>query len=84
MTEELTKASHEVFILYAKDAPNWSNNPWVSEGNIQPTKEQRGNLSDLVKKGFIKIIGDGEGDTYIEFTPKGVEYAARFGCRVDW
>lgn len=72
----LTAASHEVFMTYAYDAGNWSGNPWVSVGNIQITKEQRGNLSDLVKKGLIQIQECGWGQAFIEFTEAGKQYAA--------
>lgn len=77
----LTAASHDTFMMYAEDAGNWSGNPWVSEGNIQPTKEQRGNLSDLVKKGLIEIC-DYEPGTYIEFTEAGKAYAAANGIQI--
>ena len=83
---ELTPASLETFLMYAKDAPNWSWSPWVSAGNITPTNAQRGNLADLVKKGLIRIL-DGEGlggawETYIRFTDAGVELAAQHGVEV--
>ena len=78
---DLTAASHETFMMYAEDAPNWSGTPWVSEGNIQPTKEERGNLSDLVKKGLIQI-GREEIGTYIIFTQAGKDYAAANGIQI--
>ena len=80
---DLTTASHETFMLYADDAANWSGNPWVSEGNIEPTKAQRGNLSDLVKKGLIEIV-DFEPGTYIKFTPDGIAYATANGIDLSW
>jgi hypothetical protein len=85
-TIELTPASLETFLAYAADAGNWGWNPWVSSGNISPTKAQRGNLSDLVKKGLIQI-GDSEGrgrarDQYLVFTDSGVELAAAHGVKV--
>lgn len=79
----LTAASHETFMLYAEDAANWSGNPWVSEGNIQPTKEERGNLSDLVKKGLIEIRRTDVGK-YIKFTPDGIAYASANGVDLSW
>lgn len=79
----LTKDSHDTFMLYADDAGNWSGNPWVSEGNIQPTKAQRGNLSDLVKKGLIEIV-DYEPGTYIKFTDAGKAYAGAHGIDLSW
>ena len=85
-TIELTAASLETFLMYANDAPNWGWSPWVSAGNITPTNAQRGNLSDLVKKGLIQIM-DGEGlegshETYIRFTDAGAELAAEHGIKV--
>ena len=87
MTTELTTASLETFLEYAKDACNWSDNPWVSSVNISPTKAQRGNLSDLSKKGLIEIH-DSEGmgrarDQYLVFTDAGVALAAEHGVRVS-
>jgi len=72
---DLTEATLATFKLYAEDADNWSGLPWVSHGNISPTKEQRGNLSDLVKKDLIEIC-DYEGmgrskDMYLAFTDTG-------------
>jgi hypothetical protein len=77
----LTADSHKLFMMYAEDAPNWDGNPWVSDGNVHITKEQRGNLSDLVKKNMIQIC-DSDSDSYIEFTDKGAEYAASHGFPV--
>ena len=87
MTIELTAASLATFLEYAEDAGNWSDNPWVSSGNISPTKAQRGNLSDLVKKGLIDIH-DSEGmgrarDQYLVFTDAGVALAAEHGIQVS-
>lgn len=70
-------------MTYAQDAANWSGTPWVSDGNIEPTKEQRGNLSDLVKKGFIQIERDDAG-TFIVFTETGREYAVAHGVDISW
>lgn len=86
-TIELTAASLATFLEYADDAGNWSDNPWVSSGNITPTKAQRGNLSDLVKKGLIEIH-DSEGmgrarDQYLVFTDAGVALAAEHGIQVS-
>jgi hypothetical protein len=80
---ELTPASKETFILYAEDAGNWSGYPWVSVGNIGPTKAQRGNITDLNKKGLIEI-GDDDGDKFISFTEAGKAYAKSIGIDLDW
>jgi len=84
---ELTDASLATFLMYAADAGNWSGTPWVSCGNIAPTKEHRGNLSDLVKKGLI-VIHDNEGkgrakDMYVDFTDAGRELAAKHGHAIE-
>ena len=78
---ELTKESLDLFQAYAADAWNWSGQPLVSDGNISPTKEQRGNLSDLVKKGLIQIKtwDDPLQEQYIKFTDMGVEFAKTLG-----
>lgn len=84
----LTPASEEVFKEFLYDAPNWSGTPWVSGGNIELTKEQRGNLSDLVKKGLVEIkeadMGDGRTMSYVKFTENGKRVAEGFGFRTDW
>ena len=81
----ITNASLELFIAYAKDAANWSGNPYVSEGNIFPTKAQRGNLSDLAQKGLIMIKDDWTpGINYIVFTEAGKQLAAENGVDLSW
>jgi hypothetical protein len=77
-TLTLTPASHETFMLYAEDADNWSGYPWVSDGNVFLTKEQRGNLSDLVQKGLITLGEDG-GMNFVVFTEAGRAYAEAHG-----
>lgn len=83
MRVEITEASKEVFRLYAEDAGQWSGCPWVSDGNIDPTKEQRGNLSDLVKKGLIKIQ-DSDGQKVMHFTESGVKFAETLGIDLSY
>lgn len=77
----LTAASHDLFMRYAQDAQNWGGEPWVSEGNIQPTKWERGNLVDLQKKNLI-TINKIDGMAYINFTDAGRAYALRFGTTI--
>ena len=81
-TIELTTDSLKTFLAYADDAGNWSDEPWVSNGNIECTKEMRGNLSDLVKKGLIQILGNGKGQ-FIRFTAAGAELAAGHKIAVE-
>lgn len=76
----LTPASLETLMEYAWDAGNWSYRPYVSIGNVTCTKEMRGNLSDLVKKGLIVIHDEGSRDSYITFTEAGVAVAVANGC----
>ena len=84
MEIEITEASQKVFWLYADDAASWCGGcPWASEGNISPTKEQRGNIGDLVKKGLIKI-NESDGQKYITFTQAGVEFAKTLGIDLTW
>lgn len=78
---DLSQESLEVFYLYAEDAINWSFNPWVSIGNVDCTAKMRGNLTDLVKKGYIKI-GVSNCETYIDFTQRGIDLAYDLGF--DW
>lgn len=81
-TIKLTPDTIETFTLYAEDAGNWSGNPWVSVGNITCTREMRGNLSDLVQKGLIRIEDAGDGDKYIVFTDSGLELARVLGIEI--
>lgn len=84
IAETLTSDSLETFKMYAKDAGNWSGNPWVSTGNISPTKEQRGNISDLIKKGLIKTQNYGEGrGLFIIFTASGEALAEELGISLE-
>ena len=76
---KLTPASLETFLEYAHDASNWSFSPYVSTGNVHCTKQTRGNLADLVKKGLIEIEGD-RGEECIWFTDAGVAFALSQGC----
>ena len=79
--KQLTAASHNLFMEYADDAKNWGGRPFLNEGNIEITKEQRGNITDLLKKGFIFICGTEDGDL-LAFTEKGIAYAAKQGVEI--
>jgi hypothetical protein len=76
---KLTQATLETFMEYAHDASNWSFSPYVSTGNVHCTKQMRGNLADLVKKGLIEIEGE-RGDECIWFTDAGIAFALSQGC----
>lgn len=77
---ELTEASKSLFAAYAKDAGNWSGTPLVG-GNVGGSKEDRGNLTDLKKKGLISTFRY-EGCDWISFTEAGVAYAASLGITI--
>jgi len=80
MNIELTEASKALFLAYAKDAGNWSGTPLVG-GNVGGSKEDRGNLTDLKKKGLITTFRD-EGCDWLSFTPAGKAYAAELGVPI--
>lgn len=74
---QLTETSLKLFIAYAKDAGNWSGQPLVG-GNVGGSKEDRGNLTQLKRQGYIQTFTD-EGDAFIVFTEKGKALAAEHG-----
>lgn len=55
---------------------NWNGTPLLSI-----TKEQRGNLSDLKKKGLLKTFKD-EGCDWVTFTDEGYKFAVKFEIKV--
>ena len=69
----LTTETQNLFISLVEDAPEWGGQPL-----IDITKEQRGNLSDLKKKGLIETFRD-EGCDWAIFTPAGTELASKLG-----
>jgi hypothetical protein len=77
----LTPASLALFIAFAEDAGNWNGMPMVN-GNVEVSKQQRGNLSDLVQKGIVRVEDDG-GDSFVVFTQQGRECALLFGCEIQ-
>lgn len=72
----LTAESLELFIEIASDAGNWNGQPII---NI--SKEQRGNLSDLKKKGLLATFSD-EGCDWADFTPEGKSLAQIYGINI--
>ena len=83
---QLTNQSLKVFIACAKEAHNWSGEPFVCMIDIN-LKSDRGNLADLVKKGLIEIH-DYEAvfrpqDMYIRFTESGILLANSHGIYCD-
>lgn len=74
---KITTASHELFMDLAKDAPNWSGTPLLG-GNVEITKEERGNLTQLKRAGLLTTRLD-EGNVWVYFTAAGEAYAAENG-----
>jgi hypothetical protein len=73
----LTPESYNLLVSLIKDAPNWEGQPL-----IDISKEQRGNLSDLKRRGFLDTFRD-EGCMFAIFTPLGAEFAAfSFGINI--
>lgn len=72
----ISKDSLNLFIALASDADNWSGQPL-----IDITKEQRGNLSDLKKKGLITTFRD-DGCDWADFTDEGIALAAEHGISI--
>lgn len=77
----LTEKSLELFLAYARDADNWSGNPWL-DGNVTLTKSDRGNLTQLKRAGLLTTESDA-GDEYIVFTEAAVALAAEHGVTLD-
>ena len=80
--QDITEKSRRVFEAYARDAGNWGGNPLVG-GNVGGSKEERGNLTQLKRAGLITTQVD-EGNTWISFTPDGIQYAASLGIDLSW
>ena len=78
---DITDESKRVFEMYARDAGNWSGTPLVG-GNVGGSKEERGNLTHLKRLGLIFTEVD-EGNVWIYFTSKGVEYAKSLGINIS-
>ena len=74
---QITPESHALFIEFAEDAGNWSSMV-PTDGNIDMTKEQRGNLTQLKKAGLIATQYE-RGTAWVMFTAEGVAYAKEHG-----
>lgn len=73
----LTAESYNLLVSLVKDAPNWEGQPLVDI-----TKEQRGNLSDLKRRGILTTFKD-EGCMFAIFTEIGIAFAAdNFGITI--
>lgn len=74
----LTEGSRELFLRLAKDAENWSGEPLLPP--FYPA--ERGNLTDLVRKGLITVFDD-DGDSFASFTDSGRALAAELGVEIE-
>lgn len=82
ITRTLTQESYTLFMDLAEDALEWSGQP-----PVDITKEQRGNLTDLKRKGLIvtetemleMAVGGKRKLEWVQFTAKGIEYAKQLG-----
>ena len=84
----LTPATLSTLKKYADHSLDWSGwalPAWVSSGNIKPTKEMRGNLSDLIKKNIIEIwdweTSNRAEDMVYAFTDLGLEICKHLAAK---
>lgn len=76
----LPVGSATALLAYANDAGNWGGNPWVN-GNVNFGKSTGGYIGKLVAAGMITLGGGEDGEeTFIIFTPAGVEAALALGA----
>lgn len=74
---KLTPESLELFHLLALDAGNWGGIPCWG-GNVGGHKADRGNLTDLKRKGLV-WTDRANGCQWVHFTPEGKALAAALG-----
>jgi molybdenum-dependent DNA-binding transcriptional regulator ModE len=77
----LSEQSLRLFLAYAEDAENWAGTPLV-DGNVRGSKEGRGNLTDLKKKGLITTFQHNK-EMFVEFTDAGIELAKEHGIIIE-
>jgi hypothetical protein len=77
---KITEASKALFVEIAKDAGNWGSMV-PTDGNIDLTGAQRGNLTQLKKAGLV-FTERHDGSAWIMFTDSGTAYAAELGIEV--
>ncbi len=76
----ITDASLDLFIRYAKDAGNWGGSPMVG-GNVRGSLEANGNLTQLKKAGLIRTFRS-DGCDWVKFTGPGDSLAALLGIEL--
>lgn len=82
-TVELTGESLALFVAFAKDSGNWGGMPMIG-GNVgtkESAKRDRGNITDLKRKGLITTCRD-EGCDFVCFTQLGIEFAKQIGITI--
>ena len=81
-TINITEESKNLFIAFAEDSGNWDGMP-VLGGNVDVSKEQRGNLTQLKKEGLITTEYEPEERlTWLTFTEDGERYANELGINL--
>lgn len=79
---KLSAKSLELFKLIAEDMPNWGGHMVPTDGNIQITPSQRGNLTDLKKKGLCETQ-EAEGTAWVTFTDAGYALTTELGYDLE-
>lgn len=79
---KITDASRVLFLELAKDAGNWGGTP-PTDGNVEIGSAGRGNLTQLKRAGLLTTFRS-DGDTWIDFTQAGKDYAIAQGVDLSW
>ena len=78
---DLSEASAALFTALAKDACNWSDQPMIGpDSNINTDLSQRGNITDLKRKGLICTVTEHRA-TFVCFTQEGAVLATEVAGR---
>jgi hypothetical protein len=76
----ITDRSLALFLAYADDASEWNGEPLVG-GNVENSKEDRGNLTQLKMAGLIETF-KAEGHVWLKFTDAGRALATDHGINI--
>ena len=76
----ISKTSMELFLDLARDADNWSGCPLIG-GNVEMTKELRGNLTQLKRAGLLTTQRE-QGEVWAIFTAAGKALALEHGIEI--
>lgn len=74
---QITDRSLNLFLVLANDAGNWSGTP-PTDSNVDMTKAEQGNLTQLKRAGLVKTIND-DGSAWVIFTERGIALAESHG-----